>query len=203
MMRNSKNLPWITDSIRRQMKKYKKKYQKYKLKGKGKLDQLKKLKHDIQKQQRTSYWNYIENMICGIPVDDNTTTISKSFPKNLFSYIKTQKSESSNIPPLRKEGSLTSDSKAKANILNEQFKKAFTPVTDDPIPDKGVSGIFHSLISLLGIVYLVFPCYRVTLPGAMDGLLYNITPRFEKFTEAKVWSDTAAQIFFALSLAWG
>ena len=109
------------------------------MKGKGKLDQLKKLKHDIQKQQRTSYWNYIENMICGIPVDENPTTISKSFPKNLFSYIKTQKSESSNIPPLRKEGSLTSDSIAKANILNEQFKKAFTPVTDDPIPDKGVS----------------------------------------------------------------
>jgi hypothetical protein len=29
--------------------------------------------------------------------------------------------------------------KTKANILNEQFQKAFTPATDDPIPSKGQS----------------------------------------------------------------
>jgi hypothetical protein len=51
---------------------------------------------DIQKEQRKAYWQYIEQMICNIPVDDDKTPTSSKFPKNLFSYIKSQKSESSN-----------------------------------------------------------------------------------------------------------
>ena len=64
---------------------------------------------------------------------------SQSFQKNLFSYIKSQKSESSNIATLRQNGQSYSDTKTKANIINEQFQKAFTPATDDPIPNKGQS----------------------------------------------------------------
>jgi hypothetical protein len=40
---------------------------------------------------------------------------------------------------LPQNGPLHSDTKTKANILNEQFQKAFTPATDDPIPNKGQS----------------------------------------------------------------
>lgn len=43
----------------------------------------------------------------------------------------------------------------------------------------------------------------ITLDGAMDGIIYYVTPNFEKLLSAKVWSDAAAQIFFALSPAWG
>ena len=78
-------------------------------------------------------------MICNIPVDDDKTPTSSKFPKNLFSYIKSQKSESSNIATLRQNGQLHSDTKTTANILNEQFQKTFTPATDDPIPNKGQS----------------------------------------------------------------
>lgn len=76
------------------MKKYKKIYQKYKLKGKENKTNSKKLKHE---KQTTPYSKYIEDMICGNPIDDNPTTISKfclfvfllstiskSFPQNLF-----------------------------------------------------------------------------------------------------------------------
>jgi hypothetical protein len=66
-------------------------------------------------------------MICNKPVDDDKTPTSSKFPKNLFSYIKSQKSESSNITILRQNGQLHSDTKTKANILNEQFQKALTP----------------------------------------------------------------------------
>jgi hypothetical protein len=31
------------------------------------------------------YWQYIEKMICNIPVDDDKTSTSSKFPKNLFS----------------------------------------------------------------------------------------------------------------------
>ena len=65
-------------------------------------------------------------------------------PKKLFSYIKTQKTENSSIPPLRKDGLLKIDTYTKSNILNQQFHKELTPVTDTPIPDKGPSP-FHQM----------------------------------------------------------
>ena len=63
----------------------------------------------------------------------------KTNPKNLYTYLKSQKTENSNAPPLRQNGQLKSDPESKSNILNQQFQKAFTPITDAPIPDKGPS----------------------------------------------------------------
>ena len=48
------------------------------------------MKANIQKEHRTAYWQYIEKMICNIPVDDDKTPTSSKFPKNLFSYMKVQ-----------------------------------------------------------------------------------------------------------------
>jgi hypothetical protein len=64
-------------------------------------------------------------MICNIPVDDDKTPTSSKFPKNLFSYIDSQKSESSNIATLRQNGQLHSDTKTKANILNDLYFDIF------------------------------------------------------------------------------
>ena len=121
------------------MSKYKKKYKKYKLSGKCKDSRLKQMKANIQKEQRTAYWQYIKQMICNIPVDDDKTPTSSKFPKQSISYIKSQKSESSNIATLRQNCQLHFDTKTKANILNEQFQKTFTPATDDAVPNKGQS----------------------------------------------------------------
>ena len=72
-----------------------------------------------------------------IPVSDSDKPFFTKFPKKLFSYIKTQKTENSSIPSLRENGLLKSDTHTKSNILNQQFHKEFTPVTDTQIPDKG------------------------------------------------------------------
>ena len=108
-------------------------------KHQSKSNKLSQLKSEIQKEQRKAYWNYIENMIFDIPVPEQDSTKINKHPKNMFSYIKTQKTETSTIPPLRENGLLKSDPKTKSNILNNQFQKAFTPVTSDKIPNKGPS----------------------------------------------------------------
>ena len=79
------------------------------------------------------------NMIFDIPVSDSDEPFYTKFTKKLFLYIKTQKTKNTFIPALREDGLLKNDTGTKSNILNRQFHKEFTPVTDTPIPDKSPS----------------------------------------------------------------
>lgn len=52
-------------------------------------------------------------------------------------------------------------------------------------------------------VLLVLLVRGVTLPGAADGLLYYVTPRWEELLGPGPWIDGATQIFFAYSIGTG
>lgn len=43
----------------------------------------------------------------------------------------------------------------------------------------------------------------VTLPGAIDGILFYITPEWERLLHYRVWGDASSQIFYSFSLACG
>ena len=43
----------------------------------------------------------------------------------------------------------------------------------------------------------------LTLPGAYDGVMFYLTPKWHRLAEVRVWADAAMQIFFSLSPCWG
>jgi len=58
-------------------------------------------------------------------------------------------------------------------------------------------------VTLPWLLIAVFVLRGLTLPGAMDGIAYYLTPDFSVLTSPDVWLAAYGQIFFTLSLGWG
>lgn len=73
--------------------------------------------------------------------------------------------------------------------------------------------LLKGIQSLGKVVYFtaVFPYILLTillvrsamLEGAYDGIVFYLTPKWDRLTDAAVWSDAAVQIFFSLSACMG
>ena len=128
MINNSKKrLPWINKNIKSLIRKRNKLFKRMKQHPNSKTTQhYKDIKHQIQRETRQSYWNYLENIIC---YDENTETSQKQ--KKFWNYISSTKKDSSGVAPLRSEGVLVDDTKQKAEILNKQYHSVFTPENDN------------------------------------------------------------------------
>ena len=114
-----KNLPWITQGIRRMCRKKQRLFNKAKNSHKDKdWKTYKSLKKDTLKAIRRAHWQYVNNILMD--------SLENKDPKPFWRYIKAKKQDVLGVSPLKVGCNLFSDAKAKATILNDQFKSVFT-----------------------------------------------------------------------------
>lgn len=71
---------------------------------------------------------------------------------------------------------------------------------------KGISRIGKVVlisVPLAWILFLILAIRGMTLPGAMNGINFYLTPDFSKLLDVNVWLAAYGQVFFSLSLAQG
>ena len=107
MISNSKKrLPWVNKNIRSLIRKRNKLFKRMKHRPNSKNTQrYKDIKHQLQRESRQAYWEYLENIIC---YDENLETSQKQ--KKFWNYISNSKKDSSGVAPLRYEGVLVDES---------------------------------------------------------------------------------------------
>ena len=121
--RSKDRVPWITNSLKKQLRKQKKLFDKQKgcSKHTRAAQHYKSHKAFVQRLTRQAYWKYVNQLIT--PSDENTKgTATKKF----FRFVKHKKQDAQGVAPLKNNGTLENDSKKKANILNAQFQSVFS-----------------------------------------------------------------------------
>ena len=123
------NLPWITNSIRKMIRKRNAAYHKQKH-SKEHADILvyKHLKRNVQTQIRKSYWENVESILSG---DEASTYQTQN---KFWKFIKASKRDRTGTSPLRDNGLLISEAKDKADILNRQYISVFSREDTSVIP---------------------------------------------------------------------
>ena len=159
---SKKRLPWIDRNIKAIIRKRNKLFKRMKQHPNSKTTQhFKDIKHQIQRETRKAYWNYLENIIC---YDENIETAQKQ--KKFWNYIKNTKKDNSGVAPLRHEGILVDNTKQKAAILNKQYRSVFTPENDnEQIPQLPYIGNFSRrrkwhLEDVLNFHWVIFSLFQ-------------------------------------------
>eukprot|EP00057_Strongylocentrotus_purpuratus_P016740 XP_011671214.1 PREDICTED: uncharacterized protein LOC105441623 [Strongylocentrotus purpuratus] len=132
------NLPWVTNGIRRLIKKRDRLSNKRKQlqKREGLIsyameEQLCDLKRTLKSKLRKAYWNYVESIFTSVE-DDDEGPEKYNCMKRFWQFIKHNRTDSDGFAGLKSDGLLISEPAEKADALNRQFKKVFTQ--EIPIP---------------------------------------------------------------------
>ncbi|CAG2056933.1 unnamed protein product [Timema podura] len=68
---------------------------------------------------------------------------------------------------------------------------------------KSVGKVVYFTATFPFVILFVLLVRGLTLPGAMQGVLFYISPQWGQLTNLKVWADAAIQIFYSLGPGWG
>ena len=103
----------------------------------GNLKDIKHYKEDkarLQRAERQSYWNFVDNIIeAGDPEQEH-----QPMQKRFWSFIKSLRKDTSGVAPLQDNERLHPDPKDKADILNRQYGSTWTKENTDDIPTPDV-----------------------------------------------------------------
>jgi hypothetical protein len=135
MTKSKDRCPWISHDIRKLIKKRDRWYKRMKKSGNGAdRSKFKELKKTTQRELRKAYWRYIDGVVTPNPDEKSS---GGGTNKRFWTFIKHRKSDGNFIPPLKSNGLLYSGSKEKADILNEQFEKAFSKSISFELSENG------------------------------------------------------------------
>ena len=113
--------PWINQKIKKMSRRKKKYFKKARSTNlEDDWTKYRRLKKETRTECKKAFSSYINNVICETEED------SKHTNKRFWSYVKALKKDSSGVAPLKRDGITYSDSKIKAEILNDQFASVFT-----------------------------------------------------------------------------
>ncbi|KAL8567466.1 hypothetical protein ACOMHN_010057 [Nucella lapillus] len=125
IMGNNNHKPWISPHIKTIRRKLSRLFKKCKESTKSSLRaKYQQAKAKTQREQRQSYWQYINSLIS--PPDDNDMPNQGQSQKRFWSYIKSLRRDNNGVAPLKKNGSIFCTATDKANILNQQYQSVFT-----------------------------------------------------------------------------
>jgi len=68
---------------------------------------------------------------------------------------------------------------------------------------KRIGKVVALTVPIPTILLIILTIRGLTLPGAMEGISYYLTPNFTRLLDVNVWIAAYAQVFFSLSLAQG
>ena len=121
------NLPWLSKSLLASIRKKTSLYSKAKRTNKADLWAKYKLcKRQTQRAIRSARWSFLKNKL--------SESLEQKKSKPLWRYIKSKRQDGNGVSPLKENGQLHSDSRRKAEILNNQFWSVFTSEDTKNIP---------------------------------------------------------------------
>ncbi|AEA47768.1 sodium-dependent transporter [Archaeoglobus veneficus] len=68
---------------------------------------------------------------------------------------------------------------------------------------KGIEKTSKIMVPALGVLLAVMVIYSLSLPNAMDGITFYLTPDLSKLSDSSIWAAAFGQAFFSLSVGSG
>jgi hypothetical protein len=115
----SKDSPWFTHKLRRAVRRKHRLYTKARSTNSDQSwAKYKEAKKHTQNAIKKAHWDYVNNVLI--------ESMEKKESKPFWNYIKSKKQDNIGVAPIKSNGTLFTDAKDKANLINKQFQSVFT-----------------------------------------------------------------------------